>query len=210
MSWLILVVLIAVIYIVLNAVSEGYAHPIISEALRPGGASWFQPYLRPRSYYDYGQGSYYDQSYYGSYYGRAPSRYGRVNTWNNRSYYGGRPFRYWTRYLAPSYYPTGGAYAYDLKEWYDPYDYTNDPLGDLCYARITIEDAFGPFTAGVMGKQAWLDFGTRHGFQKVYLPRDSVVNDHAIVEYIGQCNRAAQEEPPKSKYQVHRPLPQYY
>ena len=173
---------------------ENFANPIITEALRP--FSYFNPYTRGDA----------------AYYYRAPVRYGRLNRWSSRPsrYYNGRPFRYWTRYIAPSYYPTGGAYAYDLKEWYNPYDYTNDPFGELCHARIDISDAFGPYTAGVMGKQAWLDFGTRNGFNKVYLPRDSVTNDHAIIEYVGQCNRAAQEPPPKDRYQVHRPQPQFY
>lgn len=188
MNLAVLIVAVVVLLLALSKTSsEQYAHPIITEAMRP--INYFSPYPR------------------GAYYFRAPSRY--YNSWNSR-YYAGKPYRYWTRYLAPSYYPTGGMYAYDLKEYYDPYDYTNEPFGDICHARITIEDAFGPYTAGVMGKQAWLDFGTRNGFQKVFLPRDSVTNDHAIVEYVGQCNRAAQEPPAKDRYQLHRPLPQYY
>lgn len=181
---------------IFKARREGFAHPIITEALRPY-SSW-NPYSGDFNNYLY----------------RAPLRYGWVNTWNGKRrgrgrYYSGKPFRYWTRYLAPSYYPTGGYYGYDLKEWYDPYDYTNDPQGDLCYARIDISDAFGPY-AGVAGKQQWLDFGSRNGFQKVYLARDSVTNDHAIVEYVGRCNRAASEPPSKDRYQMHRPIPQFY
>ena len=108
-----------------------------------------------------------------------------------------RPYGYWRNYVQPYYYPLEPYEQYS--EPYDRYDYTNEYNGDLCHARISTEDAFGPY-AREMGSQAWKDWAGRQGFQKVYLLRNNIgVNDHAIVKYIGECDRE-KRRPPNSKY----------
>jgi hypothetical protein len=150
--------------------------------------------------------------------------YGLYNSDGNSYQYSSRPYRYWTNYVYPSmyqtyptsypsYYPYGYypmAYGIAAPGYYDPYDYTNVyPPGNVCWSKIGIEDAFGPYTAGVMGKQAWLDFGGRNGFDKVALNTQSVTNDHAILSYVGQCN-PQQTTPPGPPYQIYNSTPQYY
>jgi hypothetical protein len=142
------------------------------------------------------------------------------------TYSSSRPWRYWTNYVYPSmyqnyptsyasYYPYGYypmAYGLAGDGYYtDPYDYTASvyPPGGVCWARIGIEDAFGPYTAGVMGKQAWLDWGGRNGFDKIALNSQSVTNDHAIASYVGMC-RPDQQVPPGAPYMMYNSTPQYY
>jgi len=122
--------------------------------------------------------------------------------WGGRYGYGWRPYRNWANYLAPSYYPYGfgGGYPYSVYQPFDAYNYMNPAQSDMCYARITIDEAFGPYTGGVMGKQAWLDWAGRNGFPYVWLDGMSVTNDHAIVEYPGMCNRYAQTPPCPRRY----------
>ena len=120
-----------------------------------------------------------------------------------------RPYGNWSNYIEPNYYPSG-YYPYNLSEYYDRYDYTNLPEDEMCFGRIGITDAFGPYTAGVMGKQAWMDWAGRNGFQKMYLPSESVTNDHVIVEYTGVCPRAQQVPPSKKRYQRVNATPQYF
>lgn len=120
-----------------------------------------------------------------------------------------RPYRNWANYIAPSYYPAG-YYPYSLQEYYDPYDYSNIPEGEICFARISITDAFGPYTAGVMGKQAWLDWAGRNGFQRLWLPRESVTNDHCLVEFVGVCPTSQQQPPSLKRYSRHNATPNYF
>ncbi len=116
----------------------------------------------------------------------------------------GRPYGYWRNYVQPYYYPL------EPYEQYDRYDYTNEYNGDLCHARISIEDAFGPY-AREMGAQAWKDWAGRQGFQKVYLSRDnSGSNDHAIVKYLGECKRERQRPPNAKEYASYNATPQSY
>jgi hypothetical protein len=132
----------------------------------------------------------------------------------NRDYYNDRPYGYWRNfiysenpYAYSSYYP----YGYWANTYgYNPYDYTNTlfPPSNMCYSSIGIEDAFGPYTAGVMGKQAWLDFAGRNGFETVALDKSSYTNDHAILGYVGQCT-PQQQVPPPSNYAIY-PASQYY
>ena len=133
--------------------------------------------------------------------------------------YNNRPYGYWRNYIDPvyydgylpnyypsNYYPT----AYGLG---NPYDYTWNsvyPMGDECYAVISISDAFGPYTAGVMGKQAWLDWAGRNGFTQVYLDKTSVTNDHAVVPYIGNCPNRAQVPPCPRRYAAYPATANYY
>ena len=121
-------------------------------------------------------------------------------------YYNDRPYRYWSNFInpVPTYYPSW---------YYDRYDYTNNIVpspGDVCFARISISDAFGPYTAGVMGKQAWLDWAGRNGFDKVFLDRSSVTNSEAIVSYVGDCPGAAQNPPNTRRWQPFNATPQDY
>jgi len=132
----------------------------------------------------------------------------------HRDYYNDRPYGYWRNfiysespYAYSSYYP----YGYWANTYgYNPYDYTNTlfPSSNMCYSSIGIEDAFGPYTAGVMGKQAWLDFAGRNGFETVALDKRSYTNDHAILGYVGQC-LPQQQVPPPSNYAIY-PASQYY
>lgn len=126
---------------------------------------------------------------------RRPGNYGRNygrNYGDFRRYQ--RPYGYWKNYVQP--YPY---YSSNVENVYDRFDYTNEYNGDLCHARISTEDAFGPY-AREMGSQAWKDWAGRQGFQKVYLLRNNIgVNDHAIVKYIGECDRE-KRRPPNSKY----------
>lgn len=133
---------------------------------------------------------------------------------NYADYYNDRPYGYWRNfiysenpYAYPYYYPYG---YYANTYGYNPYDYTNTlfPASNMCYASVGIEDAFGPYTAGVMGKQAWLDFAGRNGFETVALDKSSYTNDHAILGYVGQC-LAQQQVPPPSNYAIY-PASQYY
>ena len=71
-----------------------------------------------------------------------------------------------------------------------------------CWYKISIEQAFGPYTAGVMGKQQWLDYAARNGFDKIALERQSETNSHAIVSYSGVCGANQQVPPPSPKYKV--------
>ena len=139
-------------------------------------------------------------------------------TYDDYPYWNNRPFSYWSNYISnpgwnnlyypPGYYPA----AYGLYSSFDQYDYTNNivPYGNLCFARISISDAFGPYTAGVMGKQAWLDWAGRNGFNKVFLDRSSVTNDHALVNYVGNCPAPAQVPPDPSIYQPFNATPNYF
>ena len=162
--------------------------------------------------------------------GRSPRKGGRNVVVNNKNininktggkrreyygdYYNDRPYGYWRNfiysenpYAYSSYYP----YGYWANTYgYNPYDYTNTlfPPSNICYSSIGIEDAFGPYTAGVMGKQAWLDFAGRNGFETVALDKSSYTNDHAILGYVGQCT-PQQQVPPPSNYAIY-PASQYY
>ena len=132
--------------------------------------------------------------------------------------YNNRPYGYWRNFIDPVYYD-GYLPNYYPSNYYpaayglgNPYDYTWNsvyPMGDECYAVISISDAFGPYTAGVMGKQAWLDWAGRNGFTQVYLDKTSVTNDHAVVPYIGNCPTRAQAPPCPRRYAVY-PASEYY
>jgi hypothetical protein len=118
-----------------------------------------------------------------------------------------RPYGYWRNYVQP--YP-----SYSLgrtsRPIYDRFDYTNEYNGDLCHARISTEDAFGPY-AHEMGSQAWRDWAGRQGFQKVYLLRNnSGTNDHAIVKYVGECEREKRRPPNSKYYESFNATPQSY
>jgi hypothetical protein len=159
------------------------------------------------------------------------------NEYNN--YYYDRPYGYWSNFITPdvdvSYYPYGyypaaygfgGGYAggYDPIRgmWtsapglatYEPlgrYDYMQSyyPTNQVCWAQIGIEEAFGPYTAGVAGKQQWKDWGGRNGFQQIALDKSSYTNDHAIVSYQGLC-APQQTKPPGRNYQIYPTTPNWF
>ena len=132
-------------------------------------------------------------------------RYGGYGLRGRGAY--GRPYGYWRNYVQPYYYPgADGLYT----DPYDRFDYTNEFNGDLCHARISTEDAFGPY-AREMGSQAWRDWAGRQGFQKVYLLRNnSGTNDHAIVKYVGECEREKRRPPNSKYYESFNATPQSY
>ena len=133
-------------------------------------------------------------------------RYGGYGLRGRGAY--GRPYGYWRNYVQPYYYP-GDLYE-RYTEPYDRFDYTNEFNGDLCHARISTEDAFGPY-AREMGSQAWRDWAGRRGFQKVYLARNNTgSNDHAIVKYLGECEREKQRPPNARQYASYNATPQSY
>jgi len=101
-------------------------------------------------------------------------------------------------------------YNYGGNRRWDRYDYTNIyPTGERCFAKIGVNDAFGPY-AQVMGKQAWIDWAGRNGFDKVWVQRQSKTNDHAIVPYIGECPYAAQKPPNPKQYQIFNSTSNWY
>jgi hypothetical protein len=126
-----------------------------------------------------------------------------------------RPFQYWSNFVEPpgwfgwyppGYYPS----AYGLSSPYDRYDYLNAvfPRQSLCYARIGVHDAFGPYV-DVIGKQQWLDWAGRNGFPKIWLDKRSYTNDHAIVFSLSDCPQEAQK-PPGRHYQMYDATPYYF
>jgi hypothetical protein len=97
---------------------------------------------------------------------------------------------------------------------YEPmgrYDYLQSyyPTNQICWAQIGIEEAFGPYTAGVAGKQQWKDWAGRNGFQQVALDKRSQTNDHAIVSYQGMC-APQQTVPPPRNYQISPATPNWF
>jgi hypothetical protein len=144
--------------------------------------------------------------------------YGRWKTYINNYYpavYGGvgyAPYLYpGTMYPESGMYPYGN-YGYTYVDAYDPYNYTNvaypDPV-NVCYARITVTDAFGPY-AQAIGVQQWLDWASRNGFPQVFLPRASVMHNHAIVQYSGTCQYQATTPPNPKVYKAFTAPPVIY
>jgi hypothetical protein len=142
--------------------------------------------------------------------GRGGRRNGGRRGRNNYYYYN-YPYTY-GGYGGGYYYPynlyPNSYYPYD----YCPYGWCGDSYGGSpymytpeteCWYKISIEQAFGPYTAGVMGKQQWLDYAARNGFDKIALERHSETNSHAIVSYSGVCGANQQVPPPGSRYKVY-------
>jgi len=67
----------------------------------------------------------------------------------------------------------------------------------MCYQPMSANAAFGPY-ADVAGRQQWIDYAGNNGFTNISLRRDSVVSDHAIMGYIGDCPPMMQAPPPSS------------
>jgi len=89
----------------------------------------------------------------------------------------------------PSYYPQS------MLSRGGPLGYTQPQT--TCFQTLSTFDAFGPYGSSMAGKQQWIDYAGRNGYANVSLANNSVVNDHAVLGYVGQCNFNQQIPPGK-------------
>jgi len=106
-------------------------------------------------------------------------------------WYRTNPYTY-ASYYPPSMYP--GLYGLPPSDCFGPqgsyyggYCPYRQPQ-TMCYQTLSTFDAFGPYGSSVAGKQQWIDYAGRNGYSNVSLAKNSVVNDHAVLGYLGQCD----------------------